>query len=47
MHKKYAKPYWKQEFTMPMHEQQFMFFSAEDVNNGVMDYWIKMVKIKQ
>jgi hypothetical protein len=24
-----------------------MFFSAEDVNNGVMDSWIKLVQIKQ
>jgi hypothetical protein len=30
-----------------MHEQHFMFFSAEDVKNGVMDNWIKSVKIKQ
>jgi hypothetical protein len=34
-------------FTLPMHEQHFMFFSAEDVKNGVMDNWIKSVKIKQ
>jgi hypothetical protein len=34
-------------FTIPMHEQWFMFFSAEDVNNGVMDDWIKLVHIKQ
>jgi hypothetical protein len=34
-------------FTLPMHEQRFMFFSAKDVKNGVMDNWIKSVKIKQ
>jgi hypothetical protein len=34
-------------FTLPMHEQQFMFFSAKDVNNGVMDDWIKLAQIKQ
>jgi hypothetical protein len=34
-------------FTIPTHEQQFMFFSVEDVNNGVMDDWIKSVQIKQ
>ncbi len=34
-------------FTLPMHKQHFMFFSAEDVKNGVMDDWIKSVKIKQ
>jgi hypothetical protein len=34
-------------FTLPMHEQQFMFFSAKDVKNGVMDDRIKSVKIKQ
>ena len=32
-------------FTIPTHEQQFMFFSVEDVNNGVMDDWIKLVQI--
>jgi hypothetical protein len=32
-------------FTISMHEQQFMFSSAEDVNNGVMDNQIKSVKI--
>ncbi len=32
---------------MPMNEQQFMFFSVEDVSNGVMDNWIKLVQIKQ
>jgi hypothetical protein len=34
-------------FTLPMHEQRFGFFSAKDVKNGVMDNWIKLVKIKQ
>ncbi len=34
-------------FTLPTHEQHFMFFSAEDVKNGVMEDWIKSVKIKQ
>ncbi len=34
-------------FTLPTHEQRFMFFSTEDVKNGVMDNWIKLVKIKQ
>jgi hypothetical protein len=34
-------------YTLPMHKQRFMFFSAEDVKNGVMDDWIKSVKIKQ
>ena len=34
-------------FTIPMHEQQCMFFPAEDVNNGVMNDWIKLVQIKQ
>jgi hypothetical protein len=34
-------------FTLPMQEERFMFFSAEDVKNGVMDDWIKSVKIKQ
>jgi hypothetical protein len=34
-------------FTLPTHEQRFMFFSAKDVKNGVMDDWIKLVKIKQ
>ncbi len=34
-------------FTLPTHEQQFMFFTAKDVNNGVMDDWIKLVQIKQ
>jgi hypothetical protein len=34
-------------FTLPMHEQRFMIFSAKDVKNGVMDDWIKSVKIKQ
>ncbi len=34
-------------FTLPMHKQQFMFFLAEDVKNGAMDNWIKLVKIKQ
>ncbi len=34
-------------FTLPMHKQRFMFFSAEDVKNGVIDDLIKSVKIKQ
>ena len=34
-------------FTLPTHKQRFMFFSAEDVKNGVTDNWIKLVKIKQ
>ncbi len=34
-------------FNLPTHEQRFMFFSAKDVKNGVMDNWIKLVKIKQ
>ncbi len=34
-------------FTLLMHEQRFKFFSAKDVKNGVMDDWIKLVKIKQ
>ena len=34
-------------FTLPTHEQHFMFFSAKDVKNGVMDNRIKLVKIKQ
>ena len=34
-------------FTIPMHEQRFMSFSAEDVNNGIIDNWIKLVQIKQ
>jgi hypothetical protein len=34
-------------FTLPTHKQSFMFFSAKDVKNGVMDNWIKLVKIKQ
>jgi hypothetical protein len=33
--------------TLPTHEQRFMFFTAKDVNNGVMDNWIKLVQIKQ
>ncbi len=34
-------------FNLPTHEHRFMFFSAEDVKNGVMDDWIKSEKIKQ
>jgi len=34
-------------FSLPTHEQRFMFFSSEDVNNGVMDGWIKTVQINQ
>ncbi len=34
-------------FTLPTHKQRFMFFSAKNVKNGVMDDWIKSVKIKQ
>jgi hypothetical protein len=34
-------------FTLPTHKQRFMFFSAKDVKNGVIDDWIKSVKIKQ
>jgi hypothetical protein len=34
-------------FTLSTHKQHFMFFSAKDVKNGVMDDWIKSVKIKQ
>jgi hypothetical protein len=30
-----------------MHEQQFTFFSTEDMNIGVMDNLIKLVQIKQ
>ncbi len=30
-----------------MHEQQFIFFSMEDVNNGEMNDWIKLAQIKQ
>jgi hypothetical protein len=33
-------------FTLPTHEQRFMFFSAKDVKNGVMEDWIKLLKIK-
>lgn len=35
------------DFFMPTHEQRFMFFSLEDVNNGSMDDWMKSVKITQ
>jgi hypothetical protein len=34
-------------FTLPTHKQRFMFFSAKDAKNWVMDDWIKLVKIKQ
>ncbi len=34
-------------FTLPTHEKRFMSFSAKDVKNGVMDDWIKSVKINQ
>jgi hypothetical protein len=34
-------------FTLPVHEQRFMFFLAKEVKNGVMDDRIKLVKIKQ
>ncbi len=34
-------------FTLPMHKQRFMFFSADNVKNGVMDDQINPVKINQ
>jgi hypothetical protein len=34
-------------FTLPMHEQQLIIFSAKDVKNGVMEDCIKSIKIKQ
>jgi hypothetical protein len=34
-----------QNFSIPMHEQQFMFFHPEDVKNGTMDKWMKSVQI--
>jgi hypothetical protein len=34
-------------FTLPTQKQHFIFFSAKDMKNGVMDNWIKLVKIKQ
>jgi hypothetical protein len=34
-------------FSIPMHEQRFMFFHPEDVKNGMMDKWMKSVQINQ
>ncbi len=47
MHSLIASRNFTLPFTLPTHEQRFMFFSAKDVKNGVMDDWIKLVKIKR
>jgi hypothetical protein len=34
-----------QNFSIPTHEQQFMFVHPEDVKNGMMDKWMKSIQI--
>jgi hypothetical protein len=49
MHKKYAGPYSLLEAGISLHlyMNSDLCSSPEDVNNGVMDNWMKLVKMKQ